>query len=245
MSGILDPIRDRALDFTRHLAAAAADDLGPRLLGAHLIGSLAHGGFGPRYSDIDLLILAETGLSPDELTRVRELADAVSEVQAAKLSIFWSDRACAVGRFPPLDRIDYLDHGITLIERERILPERPSKADVRAYLAGSPCERWAATARAFAAAERLDPKDYKSYLRAHLYPARFLYSWTTGRIASNANAVEFLKTAAPPGLDVGLIEEALRLRRARLDPDPLFAERRTLIRQVEACAAVLPRAGAT
>src|SRR5690242_19670582 len=103
MSGILDPIRDRALDFTRHLAAAIADDFGPRLLGAHLIGSLAHGGFGPRYSDIDLLILAEAGLSPDELTRVRELANAVSEVQAAKLSIFWSDRACAVGRFPPLE----------------------------------------------------------------------------------------------------------------------------------------------
>lgn len=96
--------------------------------------------------------------------------------------------------------------------------------------------------RRLAAAERLDPKDYKPYLRAHLYPARFLYSWITGRIASNDDAVAFLKTDAPPGLDVGFIEEALRLRRAGLDPDPLFAERHTLTRHVEACASVLPNA---
>jgi predicted nucleotidyltransferase len=242
MSGPLDPIRDRALEFTRRLAAAIAGDLGSRLLGVYLIGSLAHGGFGPRYSDIDLLILAENGLAPDELTRIRASAAAVSEAHATKLSVFWSDRACAVGRFPPLDRIDYLDHGVTLIERERILPERPSKGDVRAYLAGSPYERWAATARTFAAAERLEPKDHKPYLRAHLYPARFLYSWTTGCIASNDDAVEFLKTHTPPGLDIGLIEAALHFRRAGLDPDALFAERRTLMRQVEACASVLPNA---
>lgn len=242
MPASLDSIRDQALDFGRHLAVAVAGDFGAGLLGAYLIGSLAHGGFGPRYSDIDLLILTEGGLSPDEIERIRDAANALSATHAAKLSIFWSDRACAVGRFPPLDRIDYLDHGVPLIERERILPERPSRGEVRAYLAGSPYERWATTARTFAAAERLDPKDHKPYLRAHLYPARFLYSWITGGIASNDDAVEFLKTHAPPGLDIGPIEEALRLRRAGLDPDPLFAERRTLSRQVEACAAVLANA---
>lgn len=56
--------------------------------------------------------------------------------------------------------------------------------------------------------------------------------------------MEFLKTDAPPGLDVGLIEKALRLRRAGLNPDPLFGERHTLTRQMQACASVLPNADA-
>lgn len=234
-----------ATAFARRLAASVDDRLGPRLLGSYLIGSLAHGGFGPRYSDIDILLLAEGGLAPEELAWVRERATALSEAHAAKLSIFWSDRGLTIGRFPPLDRIDYLDHAVRLTEREAIRPERPSLAEVRAYLAGTPFERWAATAQAFAAGDRLDRKDHKPYLRAHLYPARLAYSWLTGSIASNDVAVAFLKENAPLGLDVGLIEEALRIRREGRDPDDLFPARVRLPQQVDACAILIARSPAT
>ena len=112
---------------------------------------------------------------------MRADAAANSSELAAKLSIFWTDRTFAAGRFPPLDRADYLDHGVTLIERERVTPPRPGLAEIRAYLTGKPFEAWTGAAQ-FAALERLEPKSHKPYLRAHLYPARFVYSFMTGRM---------------------------------------------------------------
>src|SRR5436853_3468534 len=117
------------------LAAIAARNFGtalaarwhgePRLIGIYLIGSLAHGGFSRRYSDVDIAVITENGLSPSVLDRMRADAVSVSEELAAKLSIFWSDRAFSIGRFPPLDRADYLDHAVTLMEREHVVPARP------------------------------------------------------------------------------------------------------------------------
>ncbi len=176
------------------------------LLGVYLIGSLAHGGFSRRYSDIDVAVVTEAGLTPADFDAMRADAAAISGELAAKLSIFWTDRTFSAGRFPPLDRADYLDHGVALIERERDRRRpRPGLAEVRAYLTGKPFEGWAQGAAQFAALETLEPKSHKPYLRAHLYPARFVYSFMTGRMGSNDDAVEWLKDRAPPGLDVALI----------------------------------------
>ena len=68
--------------------------LGERLLGVYLIGSLAHGGFSPRYSDIDLALMAEGGLSHGDLeAHAAAAAVALSPRAAPKLSLFWADRA--------------------------------------------------------------------------------------------------------------------------------------------------------
>ena len=80
---------------------------------------------------------------------------------------------------------------------------------------------------------------HKPYLRAQLYPARFVYSFMTGRMGSNDTAVAWLKDRAPPGLDFALIAAALDCRRAAADPDVLFASRVALPRQVAACAALI------
>jgi predicted nucleotidyltransferase len=231
-----DPDRRSVVDFAHGAADAWSELLGPRLLGAYLIGSLAHGGYGARYSDIDVAIVAADPLASADLDALRARAVTISNEHAAKLSIFWTDRTFAVGRFPPLDRIDYLDNAIRLVERESVRPARPSLADVRAYLRGTPFERWAERANAFSIAPPpLAPADRKAYLRAHLYPARFVYSWITGTIASNDAAVAFLDTNAPPGLDVAAIAEAHRCRLAGRDPDDLFAARGLLAGHVEAC----------
>ncbi len=228
-----------AREFARILATSWQTLLGDNLLGVYLAGSLAHGGFSRRYSDIDMAVITETGLVPADFEAMRAVAAETSPELAGKVSIFWTDRHFSVGRFPPLDRADYLDHALTLVEREHITPPRPGLAEVRGYLCGKPFEAWRQGAAQFATAETLEPKSHKAYLRAHLYPARFVYSFMTGCMASNDDAVAWLKDRMLPGLDVGLIARALECRRAAADPDALFPARTTLPRQVAACAALV------
>ncbi len=205
------------------------------------MGSLAHGGFSARYSDIDIALVTEAGLSPQTLERVRSQAAVLSADWGPKLSVFWTDRRFGLGRFPPLDRIDYLDHAVVLMERERVRPVRPALEEIQRYLGGAPFANWTELVRRFATAEILEPKDRKPYLRTLLYPARFCYSWMTGRMGSNDQAVAFLRKTHPARLDVSLITSALQCRQANADPDSLFPARTSLPSQVDACAALLTR----
>ena len=230
--------RAAAVDFTRAVAAWWQEQLGDDVLGVYLLGSLAHGGFNRRYSDIDIAVIAKQPLTDDVRGAMKAHAATIAPELGPKLSLFWTDRSFTIGRFPPLDRADYLDHAMTLVERERVRPPRPTLEEVRLYLGGAPFANWAKAADGFAALETLEPKDHKPYLRAHLYPARFAYSWITGRMASNDEAVAFLRLQPPPGLDVALIERALALRQQAADPDPLFPDRVKLAQQVAACAAL-------
>src|SRR5271169_6329112 len=115
-----------AVEFARCIVPFWQAELGSELLGAYLIGSLAHGGFSRRYSDIDMALVTEAGLSPETLDRVRSQVAALSTDWGAKLSVFWTDRHFSLGRFPPLDRIDYIDHAVVLMARERVRPVRPA-----------------------------------------------------------------------------------------------------------------------
>jgi predicted nucleotidyltransferase len=234
----------QARDFAQALAQRLEQPLGRELIGVYLLGSLAHGGFSRRYSDIDMAVITEHGLTSAALDTIRAEAARVSADLAPKLSIFWTDRGCTLGRFPPLDRADYLDHAIVLVERERITPPRPGLAEVRGYVTGKPFTQWTSAAQAFAEAAALAPGDRKSYLRAMLYPARFVFSFMTGRMASNDEAVGFLDRHAPAGLDVASIRRALDCRRAAADPDALFDARAALPRQVAACAALIDESAA-
>jgi predicted nucleotidyltransferase len=225
-----------AADFARRIIPLLQAELGPELLGVYLIGSLAHGGFSRRYSDIDIAVVAKVGLSTRTLDRIRSGATALSPDWGPRFSVFWSDRHFSLGRFPPLDRVDYLDHRVVLVEHRRVRPTRPSREEIQHYLADAPFANWAASARRFAGAEILEPKDRKAFLRTLLYPARFCYSWMTGRMGSNDDAVAFLREECPAPLDLTLITAALQFRQDDADPDPLFPARTSLLSQVEACA---------
>jgi predicted nucleotidyltransferase len=227
------------MDFAGRVARLWRAAVGPEFIGAYLMGSLAHGGFSRRYSDVDIALVTETGLSPPTVDRLRSQAAALSADWGPKLSVFWTDRRFSLGRFPPLDRIDYLDHRAVLLERECVRPVRPPLKEIRSYLADAPFAKWTDEARRFASAEILEPKDHKAYLRTLLYPARFCYSWITGRISSNDDAVAFLRKMRPARLEVSLITSALECRQADADPDPLFPNRISLPSHVEACAAIL------
>jgi len=164
--------RTAAIDFARRLVPRWAEALGTELLGVYLIGSLAHAGFSRRYSDIDMLLVTAAGLSAQALDRVRSEAVALSADWGPKVSVFWTDRNFSLGRFPPLDCIDYLDHAVVLMERESVRPARPTLQEIQHYLRGAPFADWADRARRFAAAETLKPKDHKAFLRTLLYPGR-------------------------------------------------------------------------
>jgi hypothetical protein len=223
-----------ARDFARALGMTWQSQLAGEIIGLYLIGSLAHGGFSRRYSDIDLALITEQGLDQATFNGLCAQALALSSDLGAKVSIFFTDRNFRGGRFPPLDRADYLDHAVPLMERERIAPSRPTLDEIRSYLAGTPFTNWIHSAEAFAASEALAPQDRKSYLRAMLYPARFVASFMTGEMMSNDAAVARLQEFCPPDLDASLIQRALAYRHAAADPDELFPARTLLPGQVAA-----------
>ena len=230
-----DLARESANAFARQLTAAIHKRFDTRVFGVYLLGSLAHGGFGRRYSDLDMALIVMGGLKDHELSDIRAAAAELSPAWAARLSVFWSDPNFVVGRFPPLDRIDYLDHAVTLVERQRSTPPRPTLDEIRTYLAGAPFAGWFASARQFAEKSELGSNEHKSYLRTLLYPARFIMSWRTGRIASNDEAVAFLRTAVPTGLDIDIVERALECRRRAEDPIGLWQDRNILPQHIDVC----------
>lgn len=239
MSALDDNVRAAACDLAGALVAHLQRQLGPALLGAYLIGSLCHGGFSRRYSDIDVALVTENGLSEAMIAASRDEAARLAPELAPKLSLFWADRGFTRGRFPPLDRLDYLDRAVVLTERERVEAPRPTLAEVRAYLSGRPFTTWAERSARFAALGRLEPADHKPYLRAQLYPARFVFSWRTGDVTSNDTAVAHVTADPPDGLDPGPIARAMAVRLAAADPDELFGERGCLPSQVAACKALM------
>jgi hypothetical protein len=161
--------------------------------------------------------------------RARRIA-VVAIAQRYERPLYWTDRHFVCGRFPLLDRIDYLDHAVALIERESVRPTRPTPHEIQQYMGGQPLANWVDRALRLAGAETLDPKDYKACLRAFLYPARFCYSWLTGLVGSNDDAVAFLTERPSLGLDLGSIARALQCRHDAEDPVALFRPLRVLAR---------------
>jgi predicted nucleotidyltransferase len=230
-----DTARTAALKFADALASSFRAQLGERLIGAYLIGSLAHGGFSRRYSDIDMALITEVAFDAATLTTLRGLAAECDATLSQKLSVFWSDREFTIGRFPALDRVDYLDHGVVLTERERLLPVRPTLDEIRVYLSGAPFANWTENAHRFAGMSALAPGDHKLFIRTLLYPARLVYSWSRGLMGSNDDAVAFTCEHPPPGMNTDILARALTYRQAAADPDDLFPARRILPDQVKSC----------
>ena len=91
--------------------------LGPRLIAGYALGSLAHGGFSPLVSDVDLGLILEDPVRVKDRLTIRTVARSVKTGGSAldqRLSVFWGTPAILQGqsrrgRFPPLDRLDRLD----------------------------------------------------------------------------------------------------------------------------------------
>ena len=230
-----EEIREAAIDLAKQIGSSSAGRLGKEFIGFYLLGSLAHGGFNRRYSDIDVALISENGVDDAFLEALEAEARAIAPDLGSRVSIFWTNRAFSVGRFPPLDRIDYIEHAVPLEECERVEVPKPSLEEIQTYMRGSPFERWAERGVGFATQLSLDPVDRKTFLKTYLYPARFAFSWITGQIGSNDTAVKYLNDNPMAGLDMDLLNRALACRNAAADPDILFDDRISLPAQYEAC----------
>jgi len=93
--------------------------LGERLIAAYALGSLAHGGFSPLVSDIDLGLIVSDPVRLEDAETIQAIADrekAKGSPLHKRISVFWGTPATLSGesdggRFPPLDRLDLIESG--------------------------------------------------------------------------------------------------------------------------------------
>jgi hypothetical protein len=201
-----------AIDFAQRVGCLWDEQLGGDLAGIYLIGSLAHGGYSTRYSDIDVALITEQPLPLSEVEGLQARACEHSAILAARLSLFWTDRCFACGRFPPLDRVDYLDHALPLLEWRRASPARPTLTEIRAHRAAKPFRMWSQQVARLCDLDQLPIDDRKRYLRTLLYQAHFLYSWETGNVVSNDDAVSYVEQHGLVGSEMDIIRSALQCR---------------------------------
>jgi hypothetical protein len=214
--------------------------LGARLVAGYALGSLAHGGFSPLVSDVDLGLILQDPLRASDRATIRTVARAVRAGDSAlhqRLSVFWGTPSTLQGqarggRFPPLDRLDLLDYGRLLAGRDgRLSVARPTQAELLvagaefalSYLGGA--RKLPDRVRGWA--QRRPHNDAvqteirtPSLLVAHgprpmtkivLFPVRFLFTAATGQVGTNALAAEhYLASAQVPATE--LVTAALAWR---------------------------------
>jgi len=207
--------------------------LGSRLVAGYALGSLAHGGFSPLVSDVDLgLILHDPLRAADRLT-IRTVARSVRAGGSAldqRLSVFWGTPATLAGqgrggRFPPLDRLDLLDYGRLLTGPDvRSAVARPGRAEL--LVAGAefalgqlgPPARWTrpwpygdGALQEIRTPSRLVARGPRRLTKIVLFPVRFLFTAETGQVGTNALAAgHYLASADSPA--TALVTAALRWR---------------------------------
>jgi hypothetical protein len=213
------------LVLTRAVAAYQAA-LGSRLIAGYALGSLAHGGFSPLVSDVDLGLILDDPLRARDRMTIRTVARSVKAGGSAldqRLSVFWGTPTTLRGqhpggRFPPLDRLDLLDYGRLLTGRDvRAAVARPDDAELLvagaefalgylgAQSTGRP-DRLRAWARLrprddsaldeIRTPSRLVARGPRRVTKIVLFPVRFLFTAETGRVGTNALAAEHYLASA-------------------------------------------------
>lgn len=245
--------RERAgWDVIEAAVAAAEERLGDRLLSAYALGSLAHGGFAPAVSDVDLALL--TG------PRVEEMAELVEEIRAevarphelgARLSVFhapWSefDDPPPGSRFPPIDRFDLVRHGILVggTDLRDAHATAPGPDEIRAQAVESALRR--VTPEQLAAdLDQLAAGGVTVHdaTKAVLWPARLQHVCDLGEATGNAAAVAHYRSL-PDAAHGALAADALAWRDLPAVPDPDAALARITAELHDLHIEVLRRLGA-
>jgi len=194
---------------------AAQAVLGSEIEAIFTLGSLAHGGFAPLVSDVDVAIIVGS-TAPDtaqRMARVQSLVvDKASSPLSERLSVFWADwHAVRTGqgghiRLGPIDRLDLLDSGRLLIGSDLREPSvRPSHLELVVMSADHILDKFTD-----AYLERL--RDTRALLdggpravtKAILFPVRFTYTLRTGRIGLNEDSARWYAAEGLPGCQLAL-----------------------------------------
>jgi len=229
-------------EIDRYLARVAEyfeAKLSSSLVDAYKLGSLAHGGFSKIYSDVDVGLLLNCAVPPPEMARWIAEAKSLDAEYGKKLSIFWGNPEFQWGRLPNLDRLDLLDHGVSLLNGHKPRFRRPSKREIRDELLGSIERSWKPRLPELGGLTELAPDNRKPYIRAVLYAARLIYSWDNLAMDSNDRAVAYLHQVQPPGLDLEPIDMALACRQEKCTAEDVFALHTDLNRQCESAVSYI------
>jgi hypothetical protein len=220
--------------------AAYRAALGSRLIAGYALGSLAHGGFSPLVSDVDLgLILDDPVRARDRMT-IRTVARSVRAGGSAldqRLSVFWGTPATLQGqrrggRFPPLDRLDLLEYGRLLTGTDaRSAVARPDRTELLVagaefalgYLGGAARLPDRLRQRALFRSRdddvlteirtpaRLVSAGPRRVTKIVLFPVRFLFTAQTGQVGTNTLAARHY-LASPDAPATLLVAAALAWR---------------------------------
>jgi hypothetical protein len=209
-------------------ARAYQDVFAERLVAAYLLGSLAHGGYAPAVSDIDLaVIITDTrDGDPGTVATTYDTLRGHSRLHR-KLSVFWGSLPALQhghddGRFPGIDRLDLADHGLLLLGADVAgKVARPTAGELLLESAWFAIEVLATdeVSTEFRHPRRL-LEDPVWFTKAVLFPVRFFYTntKTAGRAATNDEAVEWY-LAQPQAVAPSLVRLAARVRAGvPLDP---------------------------
>lgn len=193
-----------------------------RLLASYALGSLAHGGFDPLVSDVDIAIILDDPITTHDMTTINLIQNSVKNSAiplAERLSIFWGSlhslqHNAEIGRFPPLDKLDLIENGRLLTGKDiRSTLSKPTRFDL------------VVTGAQFALQMLNTPevnivikqpnllykKGVRHLTKTILFPARLLYTSLTGKIGHNRDAVEYYLTNNQ-GKKAKLVEAAFNWR---------------------------------
>jgi hypothetical protein len=212
-----------AAEHVLQAAAASARQLwGRRLVAVYAIGSLAHGGFCPHVSDVDVALILSDPLEAGDRSKVDIIPDRLRETDTAlarRLSVFWGSAAtlgggAAGGRFAAADRADLRQSG-RLLWGADIRDQVPAASLGELIAEGTQLAlEKLATAQAIALLKdsaALAAGDVRRLTKWILFPVRLLFTARTARIADHGTAVEHFCSVSS-GAPVQLARAALDWR---------------------------------
>lgn len=177
----------------------ARKEFGSRLIACYVIGSLAHGGFSPHVSDIDLSIILNSPLDSEDSYRIETIKNNVKKLEiplAERLSIFWGSIVSLKnketgGRFPSLDRLDLIEHGKLLTGEEirKGIP-KPTKREIEVFVVSFALNFLETPDKFdfFLQPTKVFEQGVIPLTKIILFPVRFLYTISTGNIVGKDEA---------------------------------------------------------
>jgi hypothetical protein len=238
ITGTADKVVDQTVE-------AARTVFGEEIEAIYTLGSLAHGGFAPLVSDVDVaIILAST--TPETVDRIAEVQNLVVEEASGplseRLSLFWGDwEAVRTGqgehlRLGPVDRLDLLDSGHLLLGTDRRAPAvRPTPRELVLMSADLMLRKFTVEyLEGLRDTRALVAEGVREMTKTILFPVRFAYTLRTGGIGLNDRSARWYGSEGLPGgalalkalewRSEGIVDPGLAVRMLDADLGALHAD---------------------